>query len=303
MATFGNFKNGWICCSRGWENFRMFDSINVTKTIIKITNVIIFLPMPNITKIITRLWKLLVLSTTCKSTNPVSNVPIPNPPIPRNPIPSQLLCWAASLLIPTDPIRSSATDQLLRLLLKCKCNSRWRKKTTIKRMLHAARWFWNHHRIFSHSEIPWTTSQMQLQTRVGENCSRLNSFFGLSAAFKTRVSRKRPTPTQLDIYNNIQQLPPVGCEDNGCSRAFGGAGQCVQLTNLTPNQLGQVSKKFVFFIWWSSMEKSYRHSHTLLWFWWHWWACCWWPTTASAPGTLPMRPPCQACVAGLRPAQ
>ena len=175
MATFGNFKNGWICCSRGWENFRMFDSINVTKTIIKITNVIIFLPMPNITKIITRLWKLLVLSTT----NPVSNVPIPNPQIPSNPFSSQLLDWTASLLIPTDPIRSSATDQLLRLLLKCKCNSRWRKKTTINRMLHAARWFWNHHRIFSHSEIPWTTSQMQLQTRVGENCSRLNSFFGL----------------------------------------------------------------------------------------------------------------------------
>ena len=158
MATFGNFKNGWICCSRGWENFRMLDSTNVTKTFIRIINVIIFLPMPNIRKIITRLWQLLVLSTTCKSTNPVSNVPIPNPaipsvpipnpPIPRNPIPSQLLCWAASLLIPTDPIRSSATDQLLRLLLKCKCNSRWRKKTIINRMLHAARWFWNHHRIF-----------------------------------------------------------------------------------------------------------------------------------------------------------
>merc|ERR1711934_145126 len=41
-------------------------------------------------------------------------------------------------------------------------------------------------------------------------------------------------------YANATQ----GCEDSGCSDAFEGAGQCVQLNTLTPKQLGKVSKRF-----------------------------------------------------------
>ena len=60
----------------------------------------------------------------------------------------------------------------------------------------------------------------------------------------THVTHKYRHTSHTNITHKYH-TGPVECEDSGCSEAFGGRGECLQLANLNPNQLRKLSKRFV----------------------------------------------------------